>query len=553
MSFQLFNLSESLKKAINDLGYENPTEIQAEAIPYLLDSEDDFVGQAQTGTGKTGAFLLPLIERLNLKSKSVQALVLTPTRELAQQVHGELEKYCKYLPVRSTTVFGGVPYETQIRNLQKSFAQVVVGTPGRIIDLMKRNVLDLTNCTQFVIDEADEMLNMGFLEDVQDIMKALPSEKRIWMFSATMPPVISNMVEREFSNPKIIQVKKTTLSNASITQHYCVLNRKDFSRGLRAICESQKDCFGIVFCETRQETVRVTETLLNYGISALSLNGELSQAQRNHALKMFKEKKVNILVCTDVAARGIDVSHITHVFNMGLPRQWESYVHRIGRTGRAGRLGEAISFITPSESRSLRGIERLTGQKMTSYPLPKVKDLKKMKVTHELEKLDGIKEALEAKKEDFVLDESYSYFRDYLQDLSKEEILKILFSYHFKKDMRQIEEGLNITTIPLSSGGSTFSSNRRERSSGDRGGHYRGGSDRGGSYRGANDRGGSDRGGNYRGGTYRGGSERSASDRGGNYRGGADRSGSERSSNERSGNYRGGYSRSASPREATSN
>ncbi len=448
MSFRFSHLSRPVNRAIEDLGFETLTDIQSQAIPFLLSSNDDFVGQAQTGTGKTAAFLLPLIERLNLGSHKLEALILTPTRELAHQVYCELEKFCRYLPVKATTIYGGVSYVSQIRALEKNQSQVVVGTPGRIIDLINRGILNLSDCSQLVIDEADEMLNMGFIDDVLTIINHLPVEKRLWMFSATMPKPIVDIVEKKFSKPKIVKVRRKTLSNENIGQSYCILNKKDFLRGLRRIYESKTKCSGIVFCETRQETNNLAEDLINFGVKALPLHGDLSQQQRDSAMKKFKEGKVDLLICTDVASRGIDVSHITHVFNMGLPRRGELYVHRIGRTGRAGEKGEAISFVTPSEMNRLRKIERLIGQKIKSYSLPEPAELKRIKVERELEKMEGIKSALVTRKEEFSLDKNYSYFKSYFEDLSKEQALKLLFSYYFKKDMRQIEEGLKITSVP---------------------------------------------------------------------------------------------------------
>jgi ATP-dependent RNA helicase DeaD len=472
-SFDSFELSPALMNAIVDQGYLTPTEIQSKAIPLLLKTDNDFVGQAQTGTGKTAAFLLPLLERLDYKSKKVQAIILTPTRELAHQVNTELEKFGRHVKIRSLTVYGGVPYAKQIRDLKDQIAQIVVGTPGRVIDLLERGVLKLENCAQLIIDEADEMLNMGFLEDVQTIMGHLPENRRLWMFSATLPRPIQSMIEKNFRKPEVLKIKSPTLSNASIDQFYCLLNRRDFVRGLRVVCQSLKECYAIVFCETREDTKSIAESMINSGISAMALHGDLNQTQRDYAMKKFKDKKTQILVCTDVAARGIDVSHVTHVINIGIPRQKENYVHRIGRTGRAGQKGTSISFVSPADMHGLRMVERLTGQKIQEYKLPKAKELKFLKILNELSKMDLQKEAILKKGSDFTVDESFASFENYLKDLTKDQMMKLFFSYHFGQEIKQIEDELNLA--PASSprysdhgrrGGSSSSGNRPQQRGG---------------------------------------------------------------------------------------
>ena len=448
MSFQNFNLPPLIMKALEAESFQCPTEIQHQAIPLLMSGHNDFVGQAPTGTGKTLAFILPLLSRLDLQSKKIQALIITPTRELTLQIHDELSKFSRYLKIKSTTVYGGVPYHRQVKALTKVPTQVVVGTPGRIIDLIKQGVLKLGECSQLVIDEADEMLNMGFLEDVQTIIRTMPTQRRIWMFSATIPKAIEELVEASFSNPTIMRTKRKTLSSNVISQYYCLLSKKDFVSGLKVIYQDHKDCAAIVFCETKLETKKVAELLEKHGTKTLALHGDLSQAQRETTMRMFKEKKVNILVCTDVAARGIDVSHITHVFNMGLPRQSEAYLHRIGRTGRAGKCGVAISFITKPEMIKLRRLEGMMGTTIPPYPLPGPKQLKIKTIQHELEKFEATKQALIHKGTDFIVDESYAFFEQTLKELTKDQLLKLFFSYYFKKEMQQIDE--NITRTRLS-------------------------------------------------------------------------------------------------------
>lgn len=438
--FSFQDLSDPIVKAVEKLGYEQPTDIQSKAIPLLLDSDGDFVGQAQTGTGKTAAFGIPLLEKLNPKRRGIQAVVLSPTRELANQIDQEIKKFSKYTNFKTTTVYGGVGYKDQIRGLRD--ADIVIATPGRAIDLLNRGQLALNKVNYFIIDEADEMLKMGFIEDVEILMDQVSDNVQTWMFSATMPPQIIRLIEQKLNSPEIIRTKNKTLSNESVHQMYCEIQRKDFSKALRAVLMSEKDFYGIVFCETREETKNLADKLFNLGKRVVSLHGELSQAQRDKAVEQFKNRKAEILVCTDVAARGLDISEVTHVINMGLPRKHDSYVHRVGRTGRAGQTGKAISFIDPREFRNLRMIEQLTRQKIDRFKLPKALDTKRIKIAHELDKMDGIKEAITTKGKDFAIDDSYELFQEYFQAFSKEEVSKILFSHFYKKDLRSIDESL---------------------------------------------------------------------------------------------------------------
>lgn len=445
MNFQELNLNDALVGTLTALGYENPTKIQEKAIPLLLETQDDFVGQAQTGTGKTAAFLLPLLERLDGSNNRVQSLVLTPTRELANQVYKEIEKLGANMNIKATTIYGGTPYDKQERALKKDRPQIVVGTPGRILDLISKGTLKLSDCQFFVIDEADEMLNMGFLDDVKEIMETLPDDIKTWMFSATMPKEISSLVKGFFRNPHFIKTKNKTLTNDSIEQFFCLLDKKDFIKGLRRVIASDQDGHGIVFCETRGECKTVADKLQDLGVNALPLHGELSQSQREYAMERFKNRKVQLLVCTDIAARGIDVQDLKYVINFGLPRQHESYVHRIGRTGRAGQTGIAISFVSPREKNKVRMLERTTGQTLAPYSLPDIETLKGIKVKTDLEKMDGLKAAIVERGAGFKTDESYALFEDYFDGLSKEELLKIFFSTQFNKEFRMLEQALTVT------------------------------------------------------------------------------------------------------------
>ena len=462
MTFNEMGLCPEILQSISEQKYTQPTEIQSKAIPLLLKHPGDFVGQAQTGTGKTAAFLIPLLEKIKPEKKKVQALILSPTRELANQIHNEFKKISKHLPISSQTIYGGTSYRTQIQALRQNH-QVIIGTPGRTIDLINKRHIDLSECTQLIIDEADEMLNMGFLEDVQTIIKCLNENKRSWLFSATIPKPIDLLIKKHFSQPEFIRIEKKTLSNDDVDQYYCPLSRKDFSKALRLIGASAKSTYGIVFCETRLETNKVAEELANSGLSALPLNGDLNQEQRDYALAQFKSKRIQFLVCTDVASRGIDVSHVTHVFNFGLPRQKESYVHRIGRTGRAGRSGTAISFVSESDGYKVKSIENLTGKKMKIYKLPSVEEVKKNIILFALEKISATKSALKERGQDFLIDPSFQDFKSYFEDCDSEETLKILFTHLFKRELSQIESQFTIKQISLDSPKRKSANSRRRK------------------------------------------------------------------------------------------
>lgn len=441
MSFHFNQLSQPVEKAILGLGFVDPTEIQKIAIPKLLSGQGDFVGQAQTGTGKTAAFGLPLLEKIDLSAPGIQAIILSPTRELANQINDDLIKFSQYLSVRTATVYGGVGYRDQIASLRR--AQIVVATPGRAIDLLEKGKLKLENAQFLVIDEADEMLKMGFIEDVETIMDRVSDSAERWMFSATMPKRIVNLMQDKLNAPEVVRVEKKTLSNENITQSYWNLPKKDFPKALKAILLTEKDFFGIIFCETKEETKRLAEKLSMLNKKVVALHGDLNQHQRDIAMEQFKTKKADIMVCTDVAARGLDVSQVTHVINMGLPRKSESYVHRIGRTGRAGHRGKAISFVAPDEGRKLREIERLTKQKMKSFALPKSQESKQKRVEIELDKMQALKSAIQEKQDKFNVDDSYGLFQEYFEGLSKDQVMKLLFSYNFNSEFRQIDDTLS--------------------------------------------------------------------------------------------------------------
>lgn len=441
MTFEELNLNEPLLQALNDLDFTEPTEIQEKAIPLLLKGHQDLVGQAQTGTGKTAAFVLPLLQRLDLKSKDMQALILAPTRELAKQIVEEIDKLSKYMAkVKTVCIYGGASYDKQINEIQKKRPQIVVGTPGRVIDLMNKRVLDFSGAEFLILDEADEMLNMGFYDDVQRVLDSFNLNRMMWMFSATMPKQIKELIERECDLPEMVRVKKQTLSNADIEQLYFPVVKKQFAEAIYRLVISEKDAYGMVFCKTRGEAKDLAGNLADRGLKVECLNGDMAQQLREKAMDRFKSRKVQLLICTDVAARGIDVNDLTHVFNYGLPQDIESYVHRIGRTGRAGKKGIAATIIDPRDLRGLRKVEYVTNQKIKKGELPCHDDLKSVIVAKDLEKMASIKEAVMGKKEEFKIDDAYKAFEEFFNETEKEDLAKILFTYMYNRELRRLDD-----------------------------------------------------------------------------------------------------------------
>ena len=388
--FSELGLSDAVLKSLKDVGYEIPSAIQAATIPILLEGKD-VVGLAQTGTGKTAAFALPILSRLDLSQKTPQALVLAPTRELALQVCEAFEKYASHMKgVHVLPVYGGQGYGTQLSALRRG-VHIVVGTPGRIMDHLEKGTLDLTELKYLVLDEADEMLKMGFAEDVETILADTPADKQVALFSATMPAQIRRISKQYLNDPEEITIKNKTTTSANITQRYLMVSYPQKVDALTRILEVENFEGMIIFTRTKNETETLAEKLRARGYSAMAINGDVPQATRERTVEQLKSGKLDILVATDVAARGLDVERISHVVNFDIPIDTESYVHRIGRTGRAGRSGAAISFVTPREGRLLNAIERATRQPLTQMQLPSVEDVN---VTRLARFDDAITEAL---------------------------------------------------------------------------------------------------------------------------------------------------------------
>ena len=374
VTFADLGLSDKVLKALADVGYEKPSAIQAATIPPLLAGRD-VVGLAQTGTGKTAAFALPILSRLDLSQKKPQALVLAPTRELALQVCEAFEKYAAHIKgVHVLPVYGGQAYGVQLSALRRG-VHVVVGTPGRIMDHLEKGTLDLTELRFLVLDEADEMLNMGFADDVETILADTPDDKNVALFSATMPAQIRRISKQYLNNPEEITVKNKTSTAPNITQRYLLVSYPQKIDALTRILEVENFEGMIVFVRTKSETEMLAEKLRARGFSAAAINGDVAQAQRERTVNQLKSGKLDILVATDVAARGLDVERISHVVNYDIPTDTESYVHRIGRTGRAGRSGDAISFVTPRERYLLKQIEKATRSPLLQMQLPTADDV----------------------------------------------------------------------------------------------------------------------------------------------------------------------------------
>ena len=388
-TFGKLGLSESTIKAIKKKGFEEPTPIQKLVIPLLLENEKDLVGQAQTGTGKTAAFGLPLIEKLSAKSTNVQALILAPTRELAIQVSEEINSLKGKSKLQIIPIYGGQSIELQLRRLKKG-AQIVVGTPGRIIDHIKRKTLKLDSISYMILDEADEMLNMGFIEDVEEIMKSTNPEKRVLLFSATMPDKILQLARNYMGDYEFLAVEGDHLTVDLTEQIYFEVAHQDKFEALCRIIDVEHDFYGLVFCRTKIDVDEVAQKLSERGYDAEGLHGDISQYQRERILDKFKTRRIRVLVATDVAARGIDIVELSHVINYALPQDPESYVHRIGRTGRAGKEGTAITFVTPDEYRRLMFIKKIAKTDIRREKLPGASEViqsKKLKIKEEISEI----------------------------------------------------------------------------------------------------------------------------------------------------------------------
>ena len=375
-SFSELGLSESLMRVLPEMGFEKPSPIQEKAIPLLNIKKQDFIGLAQTGTGKTAAFGLPLLDWINSDQKETQALVLAPTRELGQQIASQLALFAKYLPnIQIQAVYGGASIVVQMKEIKRRTPQIVIATPGRLLDLMRRKTLNLSAVKFVVLDEADEMLNMGFKDDLDDILSYTGDNKNTWLFSATMPKEIRSIVKNYMHNPVEVKVSTGNQVNENIEHQFALVNSTNKFEGLKRILDSEEDFRGVIFCRTRAATQQLADNLKKSGYQAEALHGEMSQAQRDRVMKSFKEHSLQVLVATDVAARGIDVNDLTHVIHYSLPDDDAYYTHRSGRTARAGKKGISLSILTNRDMRKFDALVKRLKLKMTKISIPSAKDI----------------------------------------------------------------------------------------------------------------------------------------------------------------------------------
>ena len=424
--FKELGLKQSLLDAVKDLGFETPSEVQEKAIPILLEGEVDLVALAQTGTGKTAAFGFPLIQKIDSASRTTQGLILSPTRELCLQITNEIQLYSKYEKgINVVAIYGGASITDQARQIKRG-AQIVVGTPGRMKDMIGRGLVDISKIDYCILDEADEMLNMGFYEDIQDILANTPKEKSTWLFSATMPKEVSIIAKKFMHNPVEITVGVKNSGVATVRHEYYVAGGRDRYPVLKRLADANPDIFSVIFCRTKRDTQKVAESLIEDGYNAGALHGDLSQNQRDLVMNAFRKKQVRMLVATDVAARGIDVDDITHVINYQLPDEIETYTHRSGRTGRAGKSGISMVIITRSELRKIKAIESKIKQDFVAKKIPTGIEICEIQLYHLANKI----------KDTQVNKEVENYLpaiNDVLQGIDRDELIKKIISVEFTR------------------------------------------------------------------------------------------------------------------------
>ncbi|MDH3381097.1 MAG: DEAD/DEAH box helicase [Flavobacteriaceae bacterium] len=442
INFTEFSLKPEILKALAELGYVSPTPIQEKAIPQLLESNQDLKAFAQTGTGKTAAFSIPILQNIDLQNTKTQAIILAPTRELAIQITKNIEEYAKFLPnFRALTIYGGASIDTQIRGLKRG-AQILVGTPGRTVDLIKRRQIDLSQIKWLVLDEADEMLNMGFKDELDRILEETPKEKQTLLFSATFPQEVHNIAKNYMNKPLEVSAGKVNVGTANVNHEYYVVAEKNRYAALKRIADVNPDIYGIIFCRTRMETQNIADLLIADGYSADSLHGDLSQNQRDLVMQKFRNKTIQLLVATDVAARGLDVNELTHVINYKLPDQSEVYTHRSGRTGRAGNIGCSVSIINVKEGRKVQEIQRVIGKKFEQKQIPHGKEICEKQLFKLIDKVKAVE----------VNDEQIAEYLDIIYEklasLDREELIKKFVSIEFNSFLSYYEdaEDLNKTT-----------------------------------------------------------------------------------------------------------
>ncbi|MFY7741439.1 MAG: DEAD/DEAH box helicase [Flavobacterium sp.] len=437
--FEQLGLKESLLLAIKDLGFENPSEVQQKAIPVLLENETDLVALAQTGTGKTAAFGFPLIQKIEAENRNTQALILSPTRELCLQITNELKLYSKYEKgINVVAVYGGASISEQAREVKRG-AQIIVATPGRMQDMINRGYVNISQINYCILDEADEMLNMGFYEDIVSILSTTPDEKNTWLFSATMPAEVARIAKKFMVEPEEITVGTKNSGSATVSHEFYLVNARDRYEALKRLADANPDIFSVIFCRTKRDTQQIAEKLIEDGYNAAALHGDLSQAQRDSVMKSFRGRQIQMLVATDVAARGIDVDNITHVVNYQLPDEIETYNHRSGRTGRAGKLGTSIVIVTKSELRKISSIEKIIKQKFEEKTIPSGIEICEIQLLHLATKIKDT-------EVDHEIDNYLPAINEVLEGLSKEELIKKMVSVEFNRFINYYKKNKDLSS-----------------------------------------------------------------------------------------------------------
>ena len=445
-TFEELGVSPEIRRAVEEMGYENPMPVQEEVIPYLLGENNDVVALAQTGTGKTAAFGLPLIQQINVKNRVPQSLILCPTRELCLQIAGDLNDYSKYIDgLKVLPVYGGSSIDSQIRSLKRG-VHIIVATPGRLLDLMERKTVSLSTISNVVMDEADEMLNMGFTDSINAILADVPQERNTLLFSATMSPEIARISKNYLRDAKEITIGRKNESTNSVKHIAYMVQAKDKYAVLKRVADYCPQIYGIVFCRTRKETQEIADKLMQEGYNADSLHGELSQAQRDAVMQKFRLRNIQILVATDVAARGLDVNDLTHVINYGLPDDTESYTHRSGRTGRAGKTGISIAIVNMREKGKMREIERIIGKKFIMEQVPTGKQICEKQLIKVIDDIEKVKV-----NEEEIADFMPEIYRK-LEWLSKEDVIKRMVSMEFNRFLEYYRDREEIQTATDSRG-----------------------------------------------------------------------------------------------------
>ncbi|MBC2845905.1 DEAD/DEAH box helicase [Winogradskyella flava] len=437
-TFQELGLNEDLLNAITDLGFTTPSEVQEKAIPQLLEEDKDLVALAQTGTGKTAAFGFPMLQKINIDSRTTQGLILSPTRELCLQITNELKlygKYCKGLNV--TAIYGGASISEQARSVKRG-AQIIVATPGRMKDMISRKMVDISKIQYSVLDEADEMLNMGFYEDITDILSHTPDDKSTWLFSATMPREVATIAKKFMYDPIEITVGNKNESTNQVSHEYYLVNARDRYQALKRLSDANPEIFSVVFCRTKRDTQKVAENLIEDGYSAGALHGDLSQNQRDMVMRSFRNRQIQTLVATDVAARGIDVDDITHVIHYQLPDEPEIYTHRSGRTGRAGKTGISMAIVSKSEVRRIKSIERIIKKQFEKKDIPSGTDIVEVQLMALANKIHNT-------ETNHDIDKHLESINELFANTDKDELIKKFFSVEFNRFYNYYQKSKDLT------------------------------------------------------------------------------------------------------------